>query len=356
MGLLDPSSAEYRVVAGIIASAHRRVGATRSHRWNGDIGVLPTLSRQRSQADLDGTIHLHPRNVIGPLMRAHGGAGGRWWYPRAARDAAYNVIYEALRQSSKPSVRPTDYDAGKPLDGGLALNARTLDQSLAEQRTYEIAEAVLGDNGMAQVYVEDPPEAAGLGGHGLSSGMVTPFRVNPRATTATAGVRGFVDGLAAATGRGRDEVFDRLITEAKGSRWSLALQLVADPEVFSRLSSEQRSSAYSEASRHAAQEWSRLSSFRSITISTVEAAEQWGYSIGLETADTVVKQANGLPTPVTAEPAQALRAPAGNRELSPNDVLGAQAPLTGVKRPESAPAAGTSSSAPAERRAQQLDK
>jgi hypothetical protein len=243
MVLLDPSSAEYRVVAGIIESAHRRVGATRSQRWNGDLGVLSPLSRQRSRSDLDGTIHLHPRNVIGPLTRAHGGAGGRWWYPRAARDAAYNVIYEALRQSSRPSVRAKDYEAGKPLDSELAFIDRNLDKALAEQRTYEIAEAVLGDNGMPHVYVEDPPEAAALGGHGLSRGMMSPFRVNIANTTETAGVRGFVDGLAAATGRDRDEVFGNLITEAKGSRWSRALQMAADPEVFSALSSEEQLSA-----------------------------------------------------------------------------------------------------------------
>lgn len=356
MALLDPSSAEYRIVSGIIESAHRRVGAAGSQRWNGDLGVLSTLSRQRSRSDLDGTIHLHPRNVIGPLTRAHGGAGERWWYPRAARDAAYNVIYEALRQSSRPSVRVRDYEAGKPLDAGLAFTDRSLDKALAEQRTYEIAEAVLGDNGMAHVYVEDPPEAAALGGHGLSKGMISPFRVNPASTAQTAAARGFVDGLAAATGRDRDEVFDNLIAEAKGSRWSRALEIAADPAVFSTLSPEQRSSAYTEASRHAAQQWSRLSSFRGLAISTVDAANQWGYAIGGDTAAVVVERAGGLAAPIAAEPQQAVESPATTREVSPSELFGAQAPLTGVKPPPSAPGAAAGAASGPDRRTPELDK
>lgn len=366
MALLDPSSEEYRVVAGIIRSAHRRIGATESHRWNGDIGVLSTLSRQRSRSDLDGTIHLHPRNVINPLTRAHAGGGERWWYPRAARDAAYNVIYEALRHSSRPDLKPAPAEPGKSLDSALRPGARSLDMALAEQRTYEITEAIMSENDLAQAYSEDPPEAATVGGHGPATGMPTPFRLTTWSTTATAAARGFVDGVQDASGLGREEVFDSLLTEAKASRWSLAFKLVTDqhhPGLLSDLPPGTQLSVYQEVSRQATSEWNRGASPRRLMITTVEAATEWGYAIGRETADLVVDMAQALdklPTAVlTQEQAresapdelegdasdgpQATESPA-EPEISPGELFGAQAGFTGVAPPSSTPAAGPGTS------------
>ncbi|MEI8406242.1 MULTISPECIES: hypothetical protein [unclassified Kribbella] len=342
MALLDRSSEEYRVVAGLIRSAQRRVGATESQRWNGDIAVLSPLSRQRSRSDLDGTIHLHPRNVIGPLMRAQAGQGGRWWYPRAARDAAYNVIYEALRQSSKTAVDPPPAEPGKSLDSVLAPGARSLDMALAEQRTYEITHAVMSDNGMAHAYSDDPPEATAIAGHGLSAGAVTPFRLTPFSTTTTAAARGFVDGVQAASGLDHEEVFDRLLTEAKGSRWSQAFKLVADqrhPGLLSELPAERQMAVYRDVSRQAVREWSRESSARRVTISTVDAASEWGYAIGRDTADLVVGLAQDLDKPAAAEPTEEASRSTAHREMSPSEIFGAQAPLTAVTRPSSTPTA-----------------
>ncbi|WP_433168839.1 hypothetical protein [Kribbella sp. CA-247076] len=342
MALLDPSSDAYRVVAGLIESTHRRVGATRSQRWNGDIDVLSTVARQRSRSDLDGTIHLHPRNVLDPLTRADGGRDARWWYPRAARDAAYTVIYEALRQSSRSTTAAVD--ATGTLDSGLPPAARSLDQALAEQRAYEIAADVLTENGLAEVYVEDPPEAAAINGHGLARGMAGPFRVNPGSETRTAAARGFVERVADAADRGRDDVFDSLLTQAKQSRWSLAFKLVADkdhPGVLSGLAPEAAEAVYKDASRQAVLEWSRLSSLRPLTITSVGPAESWGADVGRAAADSVIRSAHTLGE---ARP-DAAAVSAGRRELSPGDVLRAQAPLTTAKRldpgPTASPAAPT---------------
>ncbi|MET9272402.1 hypothetical protein [Kribbella sp. NPDC003557] len=366
-GLLDPSSDEYRTIAGLIQAAHRRVGGTASQRWNGAIGVLPTLSRQRSRSDLDGTIRLHTRNVIAPLVRASGGADARWWYPRAARDAAYNVIYEALRQSSEPALRPVEAKPGQALNDVLAPSARGLDQALCEQRTYEIAEQVLAENGLGHVYVEDPPEAAALGGHGLSAGMVTPFRLTPTSVTATAAVRGFVDEVHAHCGGGRDELVDMLVTQPKGSRWSLAAALVAEhqhPGATSELDTERAVAVYGALSRDAAHEWSRLTSLRAATISTVDAATHWGHAIGRDTATRVVAAGKEIagkyetaPNRTTQDRARQDQArqpragtdvggkagggqdggslvegPGRSRELNPAEVLAAQAPPGGTQR------------------------
>jgi hypothetical protein len=382
--LLDPSSGAYQVVAGIIEATHRRIGA-KSSRWNGDINRLAAFGRKRSESDLDGTIHLHPRTVINRLTRAQAGEGAGWLYPTAARDAAYNVIYEALRQTSSPTSR-TLRGPGTPIYSVLDNPTIRLDEALCEQRAYEITKAVLSDNGLAHLYSEDAPETAQLAGHGLAAGWIG-FRLNGMSsTTLTSAARGFVDGLDAATAIGRDKVFDSLIRAKKSERWVAAFLTVADrhhPDLLSELPAKQRSSIFAEVNQQVCGEWKRVQSNRLLLVGTIPAAEQRGYAIGRDTADTIVRVAHDLPElvqrkfgptqqalradepartapedpapiqqpPTSEQPAETAQqdqpaAPEGQgrgnvgdagREMSPSEVLGPQAPFTAVKPPSSAP-------------------
>jgi hypothetical protein len=117
-------------------------------------------------------------------------------------------------------------------------------------------------------------------------------------------------------------------------------------------------SVYEDVSRQAVREWSRESSARRVMISTVEAASEWGYGIGRDTADLVAGLAQDLRKSAAAEPAQeashaAESAPeeleasdsprpgqsTTHREMSPSELFGAQARLSGVTRPSSTPTA-----------------
>ncbi|MEV5964471.1 hypothetical protein AB0L70_22050 [Kribbella sp. NPDC051952] len=336
-GWLDPASAEYRLITGLIDSARRRVGA---EPWTGRIGLMSSLSmRRRSRSEADGSIHLNPREVIAPLMQAQAGKPGSWMYPRAARDAAYTVIYEGLRQSS-----PIPADAaqrGGALDRELSFGENMLDQALAEQRTYEIAQEVMAENGLADAYSVDPPEAA-LAGQGLNADMTTPFRLNPTSASNTAAVKGLVDTVAAAGNRDRDDVFGSLITHDKTDRWAHVFRLVTAPADLSNLTQYQRKTAFAAVSLEAGRKWSHVTSMRRHTISTIAKAEQWGYSIGVDTAAAVIYASHQVCGRESARPV-------ARQELSPTDVLGAQAPFTGVKPPGSTPAASTGQSTGAER-------
>ncbi|MGW7685878.1 hypothetical protein ACWGID_34355 [Kribbella sp. NPDC054772] len=354
---LDPSSDEYRIVAGLIRSAHESVGVTDSHWWNGRVGVLPTTSRTYSRTDRDGTIHLHPRNVIAPLRRAGAGGHDRWWNPKATRDASYSVIYEALRVASPTSARG---EANKPLDSALPAGVRDLDRALTEQRTYEIAEHVMTQNGLGDAYEPDAPEVA-LGGHGLSAGPLntSAFRLNNLSTVSTAAARGLVDGITDATGIPRDRVFDTLLRSAKGNRWAFATSLVAESRhrgVVTELAAKGIDVDATEVQRAAGREWARTSSFRKLTISTIEAAEQYGYAIGQDAAGVVIKAGQDLAAiePENVERSGAdLSKPVTIRELSPAEVLAPQTPPTGTP---SAPGTAATQRSGAERPEHQVDR
>lgn len=329
--LLDRASDDYRIVAGLIRSAQQEVGATGSQWWNGDIALLPATSRTRSRTDLDGTIHLHPRRVIAPLHRAAAGGHDRWWNPKATRDASYNVIYEALRTSGPTGLSRT---TTQPLDRALPADQAGLDRALTEQLTYELAERIMDRNGLGEAYEADPPEAANLGGHGLMSGPLgnAIFRINQLSTTSTAAARGLVDGIAEASGAPRDEVFAALVRSPKPSRLSVGLTTVAEarsPGLVTELAAGGLQLNLTSAERAAGREWARLSSLRSITISTIDKAEQWGYAIGRDTAAVLVAAGNDAADRGSAilegKPVDLSR-PAGARELRPDEILGAQAP------------------------------
>ena len=352
--LLDPSSGEYRIVAGLIRSAHQTVGTTGQQWWNGRIGVLPATSRTRSRADLDGTIQLHPRHVIAPLRRAEAGGRDRWWYPKATRDASYNVIYEGLRMAGPTGLKP---GANQSLDRALPAGDRSLDRALNEQLTYEIAERVMAENGLADAFEADPPEAANSG-YGFSAGMLQPFRINPLSTPSTAAARGLVDGLADATDRSPQLVLGTLAQSRKTERWSLAVSMVAETEqrgVLDALKANGLAVDFTEVSRAAGREWARLNGHQSLTISTVKAADDWGYAIGRDTAGVLVKAGKGLAEVGSRVPQRGVtevQKPAATRELSPDEVLGPQVSPAGTPTATGA----TSASRAAARPDRQLDR
>ena len=318
MPLLDPSSDAYRVVAGIIESAHRRVGASESHRWNGQIGLLSGLGRSRS--DVDGTIHLHHRAVIDALTRTQ----APWWNAHAARDAAYYVVHEALRQASDSESSRR----GTPLDVALPRGARSLDHALAQQRTYEVIEAVLADNGMAHVYSTEVPGA--IRGGPLAS-RDNAFGPTTRSAAATGAARGLVDGLESAGKQSRNDVFDALLNHPKSQRWGLALALVAEqhgPALKAKLAAEPH--LVTQVSKRADIEWGRLET--SSPKPGFAGAPDFGYAIGFDTVKMVARSASYL----AGQPAREAA-----RELTPGEVLGAQVQFTSVTRPPSAPGVST---------------
>jgi hypothetical protein len=345
--LLDPASEDYRIVAGLIRSAHEAVGAPENQWWNGNVGVLATTSRTRSRADLDGTIQVHPRHVIAPLHRAIGGGHDRWWNPKATRDAAYSVIYEGLRMAGPTGLEPkVNQPLDQPLDRALPAGDRSLDRALNEQLTYEITEAVMAANGLGDAYQADAPETA-LGGHGLSAGLLTSsvFRLNQVSTAPTAAARGLVDGLADATARPRQLVFNTLVQSVKTDRFGLAVTVVAETQqrgVLAAIEARGLEIDVTGVHRAAGREWARLSSMRVHTISTIEAAEKWGYAIGQDTAGVLVTAGNGLAELGSSTPEQDVVAEQPiARELTPDEVLGPQASPTGTP--------STAGSAPAQR-------
>jgi hypothetical protein len=306
MALLDRSSEEYRLVAGLVESAYRQISAPKSRCWNGDIGLLSGIGRSRS--DPDGTIHLHQRAVVGALMRTQGGASSPWWYRNAGRDAGYNVVYEALRQASEVT-------SSSP---GLS----SLDRALAQQRTYEITETVLAENGLAHVSV-DPPFMVQSGRLASSDA----FGPTTRSTAATAAVRGLVDGLSQAAKESRDEVFDAMLAHPKSQRWGLALVMVADQYGHSlRAKLVTQPHLFAEVSKRADIEWGRLES--TSPRPDLDEAPDFGYAIGLDTAKLIIRDADYL---ARHSPGKA------GWELTPNDVLGPQASFNSVKPPESTP-------------------
>ena len=312
MAVLDRSWDEYRLVAGLIKSAHRRIGATESRRWNGEIGLLSGLGRSRS--DVDGTIHLHRRAVIDALMRTR----APWWYGHAARDAAYNVVYEALRQASDSEASRKFYS----LDDALPRGARSLDHALAQQRTYEITEAVLADNGLAHVYSTEVPET--IRGGPIAS-RDNAFGSATNAAAARGAARGLVDGLAAAGSHHRDEVFDALLNHPKSQRWGLALDLLAErhgPALRAKLAAEPH--LVTEVSKRADIEWGRLDS--GWPRPGFEDAPDFGYAVGRDTVKLVMRSASYLAEQSARE---------ATRELTPQEVFGGQAPFASVQAPVS---------------------
>ncbi|HWD83962.1 MAG TPA: hypothetical protein VG497_33905 [Kribbella sp.] len=296
--LLDRTSDEYRLIAGLISSAHRTVGATDSQWWNHRIGVLPRLSRIRSQVELDGTISLHPRHVIAALQR--NGAGDL----QASRDASYEVVRQALRLAGPAEVKRTP---DQPLDQALPVNERDLDQALTAYRAAEITQHAMAQNAMPY--------------------LGTPFEP----TTHTVAVRGLVDRLAEACDRPRDGVADELLRSPKHGRWIAAIAIVAEserPGLLDAMEAEGLDLDLMEEHRAAGRQWARLGAARPVTS---PAAETSAYQIGRDTGGLLVVAGKGAADTGAAEfeELEAFESPveeAAVREPSPAEVLGAQAP------------------------------
>ncbi|TCO51550.1 hypothetical protein EV646_101541 [Kribbella antiqua] len=236
------------------------------------------------------------------------------WYGLAARDAAYNVVYEALRQASDNESSRT----GELLDAALPPATRSLDDALAWRRTYEITEAVLADNGMAHVYSTEAPDR-------LRGGRT------PRTTAGAEAARGLVDGLAAASTQSRGEVFDSLLNHPKSRRWDLAFAMVArehGPALMAKLASEPH--LFTEVSKRADIEWGRLDS--GWPRPGFEDAPDFGYAVGRDTARLLSRSASYL----AGQEARTV-----SRELTPQKVFGGQAPFTSVQAPPSPPDVST---------------
>ncbi|MGZ0146322.1 hypothetical protein ACXJJ3_04575 [Kribbella sp. WER1] len=319
---LDPTSDEYRLVAGLIRSAHRMVGATDNSWWNNRVGVLPRLSRTRSQVDLDGTLSLHPRYVA--ALRRNGADD-----VQASRDASYEVVRGALRLVGEAEVTPTP---GRTLDQALPANQRDLDQALTAQRASEITERAMAENAM-------PYSGA-------------PFE----ATTHTAAVRGLGDRLGEACGVPRDEALDQLIRSPKHSRWVTAIAMVAeaeDPGLLEAMEANDEDLDLSVENRDAGRQWARLGADRAVMSPGADAA---AYQIGRDTGGLLttagkaaaevgaeaLEESTELEDPEDLEELEGSAEPeglkgfpgvegsagtgSGVREPSPAEVLGAQAP------------------------------
>ncbi|NUR99170.1 MAG: hypothetical protein HOV67_28420, partial [Kribbellaceae bacterium] len=220
----------------------------------------------------------------------------------------------------------------QPLDRALPYDVRSLDRALNEQLTYEIAEKVMTANGLGDAYEADAPETA-LGGHGITAGPLTSavFRINQVSTAPTAAARGLVDGLAEAAGRPRQRLFNGMVQSLKTDRWGLGLNVVAEslhPGVLDVLEARGLLVDPTEVRREAGRAGAKVTSLRIHTISTILAADERGYAVGLETADVLARAGKGLADlgskaselqVAVEQPAQA-----ATRELSPNDVLGPQ--------------------------------
>lgn len=306
--LLDPTSDEYRLIAGLTRSAFRMVGAGNTHGWNGGIRVLPRLSRTSSEVDLDGTISLHPRHLA---ALQHNGAGDL----QASRDASYEVVREALRLAGPAEVKRTP---NQPLDQALPVNQRELDQALTAQRAAEITERAMAENAMPY--------------------LGTPFP----STMHTVAVRGLVDRLAEACDRSRDGVLDELIRSPKHSRWVGAIAMVAEserPGLMDAMEAAGDDLDLMEEHRAAGRLWARLGSPRAVTDPD---GERSAYAIGRDTGGLLANAGKGAAEigaagldefadlesreSLAEETAGAAGAAGAAREPSPADVLGAQPP------------------------------
>ncbi|MEU4193919.1 hypothetical protein AB0E69_18610 [Kribbella sp. NPDC026611] len=299
--LLDPSSDDYRRVAGLIRSAHRAVGATQTQWWNGQIALLRTLSSTRSRVDLDGTIHVHPRHVLGAL-REHDLS--------ASRAASYDVVREALRMAGPTGLtsRPN-----QPLDQALPANYGGLDRALAEQRAQEITAAVMAENGLP---------------HLTTSTEVT-------STAYAAAARGLVDRLTEACDRPREEVFDEVLRSEKTNRWVSAIVMVAEaqrPGLLDAMKLHGRDLNLMEEHRAAGRQWARLGTPPGREDLT---ATSRGYEIGRDTGGLLagagraagIVASAGLDLNPRPEPRSAASA---TRELTPDELLGPQVSPTGT--------------------------
>jgi hypothetical protein len=323
---LDDSSAAYVQIKALIEAAHRAVGANHPW-WNRTIKQQGMRDKGRSQTDLDGTIRLH-KDVI----KALGQGVGR--DPQAAREAAYRVVYEALRTAGPhdPTLPPRPNEA---LDKALPANQGQLDRALAAQRAEEITEPVMAAAGMGEAYLATPLERTDAG-RGRPADQVRANRFSPDAelATARAAARGLVDRLAEASDKPREQAraraFDALITSPKPDRWIIAVGTLAEdarPRLLDR--PEAAEVDLGDAHRAANQQWARVGSARPVVPGRSDTAEEVAYQVGRDTGGVLVQAAKAvvrsIPGGSAPEPQRVEAAPPP-RELTPAELLGAQTP------------------------------
>jgi hypothetical protein len=344
---LDRSSPAYRQIDALISAAHRTVGA-RTPWWNGTIKQLGRLDAGRSRTDLDGTILLH-RNVIKEL----GEAVGRT--PQKTRNAAYDVVYEALRTAGPHDLSPRP---GNALDKSLPANQRKLDQALAAERAAQLTESVMATAGMPEAYLATPIERTDAG-RGLPADQAGSgrFAADPELATPRAGVRGLVDRLAEARDepveQARAHVYDELIRSPKPNRWITAISSAAEaqrPGLHATMEAMDWEPDQEHAHYAAGRQWARINSTEPIiparsgaarSGATRSGAEQAAYQIGRDTGGVLVQAANAAVRSVPGDPEpRPVEAASPPREVTPAELLAAQTP-PGANPSGAAPTAST---------------
>ncbi|MGW6275918.1 hypothetical protein [Kribbella sp. NPDC055071] len=337
---LDKSSAAYRQIQALISAAHRTVGAG-TPWWNGTIKRLGRMDTGRSRTDLDGTILLH-RNVIKELGQAVGRT------PQEARNAAYDVVSEALRTAGPHDLSPRP---GNALDKSLPANPGKLDRALAAERAAQLTESVMAAAGMSEAYLASPIERTDAG-RGLPADRAwsARFAADPELALPRAGVRGLVDRLAEARDepleQARAHVYDELIRSPKANRWITAINSVAEarrPGLHATMEAMDWEPDQEDAYYAAGRQWARINATEPLipartgarrsgarrSGADASAGEQAAYQVGRDTggvlvlaADAAVRSVPGGPEP-EPRPVEAASPP---HEVTPAELLAAQTP------------------------------
>ena len=210
---LDPSSAEYRLIAGIVRTAADTLG--RPIWWNGRIVARPA-PYDVGRVQPDGTLELQREATLDPIVAALAGPE----LDKTAVAAAVNAFTTVVHEGAHLVSRDGDELAGHPVDTAEAI---ALDEGLIERWTHHHVDDVLHRAGVDRVL----PQVIGRELHDAY----------PAYTKAT---QTLVEGVAAMTGRSADDLEAELLKTERAHRWNRLVDAVAAHELGGELTEAER--------------------------------------------------------------------------------------------------------------------